>query len=426
MRLLGKVYLFFLLFCYIFSFTVLGPINSSMLAGILSFLPYMYSIKYRLELTQILSLLYVKRILACFYILVLLSIFFPVVHLSFDYYYFSIFLVLFVQFVLGISLFSYIQFKVKALNLDFHIKRVIVYAFALQSFIQCLVSFVPSLQPIIFYFNGAQSLNESYSQLFASGVRGVALAAGTGFSLSLGYGLSYIIYVDEFFDKLSVRNVFLGILLVIGTFFAGRTGFVGFFLAFLYYLFGKNHSRSLLKKSLGIVKILFCISLFCVLIYMFFPSFAKHMLENVFPFAFEPLYKLFDTNSFETDSTNDLMEMWKQPVSIKEFLVGAGYYFDPIYQNSYYKGVDIGIFKNLYFWGIVGYFAVIVFQYYQLYPLRWKKNPSTIFFLYLFAFLFLMDFKAIALGLNKMAFTLILLIVLFYEQDSSHNSIRSN
>ena len=233
---LGKVYLFFLLFCYIFSFTVLGPINSSMLAGILSFLPYMYSIKYRLELTQILSLLYVKRILACFYILVLLSIFFPVVHLSFDYYYFSIFLVLFVQFVLGISLFSYIQFKVKALNLDFHIKRVIVYAFALQSFIQCLVSFVPSLQPIIFYFNGAQSLNESYSQLFASGVRGVALAAGTGFSLSLGYGLSYIIYVDEFFDKLSVRNVFLGILLVIGTFFAGRTGFVGLFLAFLYYL----------------------------------------------------------------------------------------------------------------------------------------------------------------------------------------------
>ena len=424
MRLLEKVYLFILFFCYIFSFKIIGPINSSMLAGMLSFFPYAYSLKYRLELLRILSLAYVKKMFKCFYVLLALSIFFPVFHLSFDFYYVSVFFVLFLQFVLGISLFSFVRYRVKKIN--FSIKRIIVYAFVLQSVIQCLVSFVPSLQSIIFYFNGAQSLNESYSQMFSSGVRGVALAAGTGFSLSLGYGLSYIIYVDEFLEKFSVKNILIGILLVVGTFFAGRSGFVGLLLAFIYFLFGKKFQMSIFQKLFGIMRILFGFVVACIFVYLVFPDFSKHMVENIFPFAFEPLYNLVANNSFETASTNELMTMWNQPVSVKEFLIGAGYYYDPINVNAYYKGVDIGIFKNFYFWGIIGYCAVILFQYYQLYPLRWRRNPSKKFFLYLFIFLFIMDFKAIALGLNKMAFTLILLIVLFYEQSTSYNTICSN
>jgi len=146
-----------------------------------------------------------------------------------------------------------------------------------------------------------------------------------------------------------------------------------------------------------------------------------HLVNNVLPFALEPFYKLYSKDSFETDSTNRLMEMWSQPVTLKEFLIGSGHYFDPI-TGSFYKQVDIGLFKNLYYWGIFGYISVILYQLIQLLPIgkiriKGQIKTNNLYLFCLFFFLLLMDLKSISMGMNKMAFSIILLVAYFYSND---------
>lgn len=423
MKRISIISLTILTFCFVFSFKVVGPFNSSMLIGVIFFI---LSIKKRVLLSilgKIFSLPYSVKLLKYSYVLFFLSISIPVLYQTFDFYFSQIILVLFIQFSLGCCLWAIFIFVDRYIG-GVDVEKIIVHAFLIQSIIQCIVSSVPSLQPTIFYFNGAESINESYNLLFGVGVRGVALASGTGFSLSLGYGIAFIIYVRKYIvKKLSFYNIAIGVVLFVGIFFAGRTGFVGVIIGFVYYCIDRE-AGSFLKKLENLFKALLYCSFFCFAIYLVFYDFVNHLIDNVFPFAFEPLYNLFNNDSFETSSTNSLQEMWEVPIEWNEFVMGAGYYFDPQHPSTFYKQVDIGLFKNIFFWGILGYFLILIYQYIQIYPLS-RKSQRRDFYYYgaIFLFLFLLDLKAIALGLNKTAFSILLLISFYYEKNSLNNSI---
>lgn len=425
MNCLVGFYLTLVIFLYIFSFRIIGPINSSILIGLLVFIWNGNSPRFRRNLRSVFYSKYFIILFRYIFFLLYLTLFFPIFYQTYDFYFSKVIIALTIQAIIGGVLWGYyLSLKEKYIDLD--IEKSIVFAFVLQSLIQCIVSFTPDLQPIIFYFNEAESINESYTRLYASGVRGVALASGTGFSLSLGYGLAYIVYVKNFLkNRMSLYTVTLGVGLLVGTLFAGRTGFVGALIAAVYYLCEGGYGKLLSKFGL-ILKLLFYLLLFCLMVYALFTDFVNHLINNVFPFAFEPLYNLFNNDSFETPSTNRLYEMWDVPITIQEFLFGTGYYFDPVNKNLFYKSVDIGLFKNIFFWGIWGYLLIMIFQYIQLFSLRRKTNRiDKLYLLMLFLFLFLLDFKAIALGLNKTAFSIILLVNLSYETYIVYNPIRS-
>ncbi|WP_297973705.1 hypothetical protein [uncultured Bacteroides sp.] len=423
MKYLTFAYLVFFVFCFIFSFRIIGAINSSMLVGGLCLALLMMRKKGVVVFKKTLSSVYVAKMLKFIYVLFFFSLFFPILHQSFDFYFTKVVLALLIQFILGCFLWAFWKYISNERKCYYDIEKIIIYAFIIQSMIQCIVSFTPSLQPFIFYFNNAESINESYNLLFGTGVRGVALASGTGFSLSLGYGIAFIIYVKKYLlYKLSLINVLIGAILFVGIFFAGRTGFVGVGIASIYYFLDKN-SGTLLTKIGKVFNLLFYLLLLCFVIYCIFIDFVNHLIDNVFPFAFEPLYNLFNNDSFETASTNRLQEMWKVSITWDELFLGTGCYFDPLYPHTFYKQVDIGLFKNIFFWGIWGYILVLLFQYVQLYPLRFKLDKSDKYYLYaIFLFLLLLDLKAIALGLNKTAFSIILLIVFAYEKNINNHS----
>lgn len=419
-----RIFLIFLTFCFIFSFRIIGPINSSMLVGGLWGVLLVTRKTLFFFFKKILFSTYSINLLKCIYILFFCSIFFPILHQSFDFYFAQVVLVLFIQFILGCCLWSFFEYYSVKRKCEYNIEKIIICTFIVQSIIQCIVSFTPSLQPIIFYFNNAESINESYNLLFGSGVRGVALASGTGFSLSLGYGVVFIMYVKKYLlYNLSLYNVLIGLALFVGIFFAGRTGFVGVGIAFVYY-FLNGKAGTFLSKMSKVFKLLLYLVVACLLVYYIFTDFVNHLIDNVFPFAFEPLYNLFNNDSFETASTNRLQEMWEVPITWNELLLGTGCYFDPQYPQTYYKQVDVGLFKNLFFGGIWGYFFVLLFQYAQLYSLRFKLPKSDLCYLWtIFLFLLLLDLKAIALGLNKTAFSILLLIAFHYEKNSYSYSI---
>lgn len=416
-----KIELILILFCFIFSFTIVGPITSSLFIAIYCF--RIYKTSYSKIFNRILISSYSRNMFKIMGLLFIMTLIYPLTHLSLDYYFTKIFLLLVTQFLLGIIVFSYISYKKLCHSFNSLIGAISI-AFVIQSIIQCIVSFTPSLLPLIYHFNNAQAINESYTQLFGSGVRGVAMANGTGFSLSLAYGIAFITFIKYTLNSGgNWITVLIGVLLILGIFFAGRSGFLGVGIGLIYYYLSPQ-GPTIMGKIRGIFKIFLGVALLLLLIYLCLPKFSNHIINNVLPFAFEPIYNLINNNSFESASTNDLGNMWQTPVTDNEILFGAGCYFEPGH-NYYYKRVDIGLFKNIFFWGIVGYIVIIVFQFIQLYPLVQKRTPlrDKLFFFSILAFLWILDFKAIALSLNKTAFSMIILLVFEYEKNTIHNTI---
>lgn len=419
----NKIELILILFCFIFSFTIIGPITSSLFIAIYCF--RIYNTSYSKIFNIILISPYSKKMFKIMGLLFIMSLVYPLIHLTLDYYFTKIIFLLMTQFMLGIIVWSYICYKEFCHNSN-ALYGAISIAFVIQSIIQCVVSFTPSLLPLIYHFNNAQAINESYSQLFGSGVRGVAMANGTGFSLSLAYGIAFITFIKYILNNGgNLMSVLIGVLLITGIFFAGRSGFLGVGIGLMYYYLSPQGPSFMVKVG-NFFKILLGVTLLLFIIYICLPDFSNHIIKNVLPFAFEPIYNLINNNSFESASTNDLGNMWQTPVTDKEIFLGAGCYFEPGH-SFYYKRVDIGIFKNIYFWGAFGYVMVVVFQFIQLYPLCQKRTPlqDRLFFLSILFFLWILDFKAIALSLNKTAFSMIILLILEYEGNPIHYPISS-
>lgn len=417
-----------IVFCYVFSFTIYGPLNSSIFIGLLCACPLVFP-SYRHRFNSIIRSRYSVAIFKILPWLFSLSLLFPAIHLSFDYYFSKIIFLFFTQYLIGCIIWSFISVKYDKYEFNSRVNllsKAIIWSFVIQSIIQCVVSFTPSLLPVIYHFNNAQSINENYTELFGVGVRGVAMANGTGFSLSLGYGIVFIVYVNYLLNtRNTLFKVILGLLIFVGMFFAGRSCFIGVLIGFLYYMFSPK-GGTCIKKTKILVKTLLYVIFIVAVLYVCFSDFINHIIDNVLPFAFEPVYNFINGDKFETASTNRLGEMWNVPVTLKEILIGAGRYYDES-GISYYKETDIGLFKNIFFWGGIGYFFVVIFQYIQLYPLRYRNihRDDRMFFLAIFIFLFSLDFKAIALSLNKTAYSLIILIVFNYETYIVHHSVPS-
>lgn len=409
------------IFLYIFSFNVFGSINSSMLLAAIFFIYILRYPKLILLLKQVLKSKYIYNLYVAIFLLLSLSLLSCTLHNTFDLFFVKIFLVHAIQLLMGIFLIVIIKWQGFEV---IKVEKFIIYAYIIQSLIQLVVSLNPVLLPYIYYFNEAQGINESYTRLYGVGVRGVALSKGVAWDLALSYGLVFLIYIKIYLsERIDLKVVLMGLALIVGIFFAGRTGFVGVIFGFIYFFM--SNKLSLFRKSLLIIKALIFIIVTILSIYLLFPEISKHFINNVFPFAFEPLYNIFNNNSFETRSTNRLMEMWQQPITLKEFLIGEGYYFDPIKVGTYYKQVDIGIFKNLYYWGFVGYIVVIYYQIIQLMPVRTLKQngiliKNNLYFFCLFLFLVIMDLKSMSIGVNKMAFSVIILIGYFYSDSKKY------
>lgn len=110
------------------------------------------------------------------------------------------------------------------------------------------------------------------------------------------------------------------------------------------------------------------------------------------------------------------MEMWNRDFNYVEFLIGSGRYS---YENgAYYMHVDPGILRHTLFMGIVGYLCLLFYQLILL-PF-WKMDKDTRFYYVLiFVYLLVMDFKGCTIGTNKFAFAASLLLSFSYFNLSS-------
>lgn len=390
----------FCVFAFIFSFYIVGPITSS-IAIACCLVPYFLQEQNRkiLFLSNYFLVIFLFLILALF----LCVIYTNVIHYTNDLNYAK---TLIGQLIQLISAFPLLCFLIRRKRVD-KMERYIIIAYFIQSVIELCALFTPSLAIALLQFSRAEELYEG-----TGGVRGLALASGLGWNLALSFGVVYILIAKRILqsDTICVLDYIIYIFIAIGTFFAGRTGFVGMLYAGIFVIVYKHFDVFYILRVLSvfvlIIAIFYAVSLSVPLLYDVFN-------DKVFPFAFEWYYSMEETGEASTTSTDILMEMWKVPISYTTFLLGDGWFYDSG-GEFYYKRTDIGVLRNILYWGILGYLVIIGYQVKQLSPLWKSKNIYGLMGLMILLYLFTMELKAMTIGFNKTVFSIVILVVYSY------------
>ena len=141
------------------------------------------------------------------------------------------------------------------------------------------------------------------------------------------------------------------------------------------------------------------------------PESIKLLLDDsVFRYAFQLFYNYKEYGEVESSSTNRMLEMWTEHFSFFTFLVGDGKFLNA--DGSYYRHVDIGYLRQLFYGGFVfvGYSLYVVWKFIMGYfkPINFKKRHFEII---LFIYLLIVHTK----GLDFMyAIEPMLIVFIFY------------
>lgn len=169
-----------------------------------------------------------------------------------------------------------------------------------------------------------------------------------GFS---GYPATFLCTVGVVFElflmlnvKAKLSNYCFLLLCLVGNMFYGRTGLVVSLFCILIMLIPLFiHNKKIFRNI-----ILFLVSIGIILFIAYCISSKVRVWMN---WSFELfLNVLFDKN-LSTASTTQLMSMFDVDMSFKTLIIGDARY---VLNGEYYKNVDIGIFRQIFFYGLFG------------------------------------------------------------------------
>jgi hypothetical protein len=174
---------------------------------------------------------------------------------------------------------------------------------------------------------------------------GFAGFSGFGFAFlvsSSAIVLSYL-YINRMISELKTK--LYSIVILLGSFFYGRIGFVLTLIVFLLLaLYSFYHHR---RKLL--IFFLILISIFVVLGFLIY-----YMIPDIKPFMnwlVEPLLNWVEGGKAESASTNSLIDFYKNfhPSDVT-ILFGDGFWFGS--DGEYYGNTDVGFMRNIYYGGL--------------------------------------------------------------------------
>lgn len=419
MKYLFKVILLFLI---IFNFIVPVVYYSCTVAVFLAGLYYLF-VKRSIPLTYF-SSRYCFVILACTFLM-------AVINVSITVLYGHFFIGMFKRFIvqgwmlccLVFSLPILIEEKTKAFE-DAIV--VICGAFALQGLIHTTGFVVTPVGDFLFSLQGKFTKGIEDTIGTPSGIERFRFYSLTGspfFELPAAYGLACFMFFR--LQLISGQDYLRGwkafvimCLMVMGIILSGRTGFIGFSLGVAFYvLYNWNHFsqiwRNTAKVAGGFIAIIVLFSM------LLSPKKRNELVDKVFPFAFEAYYNWKETGEFSTSSSDALMEVHYYPIDTETLLRGRGGGSD---DGVGYRHTDAGYMNDIIYGGIFYVLLLALYQFlYFRQPLRFSKmqnsrdgNIDFWCFLLLFAYMFLLEYKANSLGTQHITEVLLLYLGITY------------
>lgn len=235
---------------------------------------------------------------------------------------------------------------------------------------QCVIAYTMNVYPPLKAFvNGFLGGTDAFMGKAEGRIYGIGAAldvAGFRFSAVLVM-ITYITTTSKrMISSESTKWYVLAFLVisVIGNMISRSTIF-GMVLGLLYVVYATEvYKNNLFGK--WIIGVLIIIIPLCIYLYNTDQSFRSNIR-----FGFEGFFSLAETGKWQTGSNDILFEhMLVFPETLKTWIIGDGYaanpdYIDPYYigqsYHGFYKGTDIGYIRFIFYFGLIGAFAMIAF-----------------------------------------------------------------
>lgn len=234
-----------------------------------------------------------------------------------------------------------------------NIRKAIYFALIFQFCITLLQLGIPSFRSA---FNSIIELTDEWQALAEMGhFRATGLAGLSIYDTSIAYGLLSLFFIPWCISKkysINYKFLFAMLLLTILSLIAGRSGFALLLVIFVI-VFLDARKKIFVLSNLSIFLLLSILSFIMIIGVVEFYSFAQ--------FVFEPIYNYIDKGTFETASTNELMDSYLFiPWDISPW-TGSGFWAQPsISIPAQFKyATDSGILLNYIAFGVIGLIFVI-------------------------------------------------------------------
>ena len=300
----------------------------------------------------------------------------------------------------------YFKFKYNSLDLI----NLIIFVIFLFNLSGIILYIFPTLNDLLFSVTVRSS---PYEAEFLENIKFRFVGFGPHFfGAGVISGLGLILISSIFKNKnVNLFQTIYYLILFIVILFAGsiasRTTIIGFLISISNYFFKVNIFR------LRNIPFIMGLSIFIFFIMNFINTNAdSNELTALTKFGFEYYYNFKETGEFTTSSTENLKEMIKMPSSFLTYILGDGYFTDPN-TSFFYKGIDIGYLRLIYYSGIIGLLCMILF-YYNLINSRIMKNFFGSDFCYLILLYFaIVYFKGVT-DINQ--FIILIIGFLYFEK----------
>ena len=225
----NDIMLFSLLFCYVFAFYI-GPISTSLIIALPLYCCVFFQRTYWRNFVSVISTPLIREVSKVWFFIVFLSLLFPILYQTYDYTFFRVVVVQGIHLLAAFPVFTYLKTSGVTSN---KVERFFVYIFVTQTIIQLIVVSNDTLGTVVLAFNHYEPDEVSG---IGSNIRGKALSAATTYHLTLAYGIGFIIYLKSMLSvRVSLWHVLVGILILNGIFFAGRSGFLGILIGVIFF-----------------------------------------------------------------------------------------------------------------------------------------------------------------------------------------------
>lgn len=394
-----------LIFMYIFMFTIYGFIDSSIVAGCIAFFLVITNYK---SLNILKSLVCTKkfiRIILAYCCILIWIVLVLLINQSNDISFIKTFFHGLIQIIIGIIIFAHN----KGRNSENNITNYIIISFFIQTLIEWGALISPNIKNFLYF---TKDINTIAIADRYSGIRGLSLSGSSFFGLAVAFGFVYIIYISKkntLFQHQPVYRTILYIVLISGTFFAGRTGLISiiFVICYKLYKWVKHTNKINIKYIMEMLIILIVLSIIVFLLFTIFNinDLIGQKLIYLKNYVFESFISFSKSASFSTTSTAHLFDDMYFKVNLKTLIVGDGMYN---VLGGYYMNTDAGYMRVILYMGIPGLIMLIILQ---KYILKYNQVEKNIYYL-LWFFLFVSQVKGEVIGFSLLTINMLTLFSL--------------
>lgn len=411
-----SIYIYIIFFFYLYSIEFIGvPLNlgTRVILGLIGLIVYLVNNKKINYINKNYIYLYVFLIIISLYSLISI-----VYNRSYD-------IEFFLKYPISIII---------ILSSSYYVKKIIINKYKEKTFekvieifinavvIQIIISLIMFTTPIVRDFLTNIQVNSEYElavlnesinyRLNGFGARFFGAGIVNGFALIFIATLLKKTNKDTKTLYLTIKFIFI---FIFGMAIA-RTTIIGFILS-LVVLFYPQKTLSITKIKTQFKFIFFIITipiLVFILLLILFPN-SLEKLQSNFEFGFELILNSINSKSFETESTNQMLNMYIWPSTFKTYLIGDGLYTDPV-TKKYYMGTDIGYLRLIYYFGIIGLISYFIFQIVLIKSIYKLNREYKFTFIIIFIYLITLNFK----GFTDFFY----ICILFLYSKSTQNNLK--